>query len=229
MATVAETPSIDAPTPMAPVPSAPSPADLPALEGPRRLVPGDHGRRMAFEDFVRCDFEDGCLYELARGVIVVTEVPGIHHGRIECRTCDLFAFYDRDHPGLINYRATGSGCRLRLPGMRSDRHPDLTIYLSPPPDEGPKIWMRWTPDLVVEVVSEGGEERDYGEKREEYLRAGVREYWILNPVTRILHALQRAGDVWHEETVVADALYRCPLLPGLEVRPGDLFGPAEAG
>lgn len=89
--------------------------------------------------------------------------------------------------------------------------------------------MRWTPELVVEVVSEGGEERDYVEKREEYLRAGVREYWILNPVTRILHALQRAGDVWHEETVAADALYRCPLLPGLEVRPGDLFGPAEVG
>ncbi len=220
-----ETPTIHSPISAEPAPHGPALADLPALEGPRRLAPSDHGRRMAFEDFVRCDFEDGCLYELARGVIVVTEVPGIHHGRIESRTSDLFAFYDRGHPGLINYRATGSGCRLRLPAMRCDRHPDFAIYLSPPPDDGPKIWTRWTPDLVVEIVSEGGEERDYGEKREEYLRAGVREYWILNPKTRFLHALQRAGDVWQEQSVAADGLYRCPILPGLEVRPGELFGP----
>ncbi len=218
MATVAAEP-IATPVPL---------ADLPAIEGPRTLRPSDHGRRMAFQDFILCNFEDG-LYELARGVIVVTEVPGIHHGRIVTLTSDMFTFYNRDHPGWINYRATGSGCRIRLPGMRSDRHPDFAIYLQPPPDDGPKIWTRWVPDLVVEIVSEGGEERDYVEKREEYLRAGVREYWILNPVTRILHALRRAGDVWEEATVASDASYRCPILPGLEFRPVDLFGAADLG
>ncbi len=58
-------------------------------------------------------------------------------------------------------------------------------------------------------------------------RTGVREYWILNPKTRILHALRRAGDVWDEKTVTADEVYRTTLLPGLDVRPGDLLGPAE--
>lgn len=86
--------------------------------------------------------------------------------------------------------------------------------------------MRWIPEIVVEVVSEGGEERDYGEKREEYLRAGVKEYWILNPNTRVLLALPRAGDVWQEATIQGDEVDRAWLLPGLEVRPADLFGPA---
>ena len=80
---------------------------------------------------------------------------------------------------------------------------------------------------MVEVVSRGGEDRDYVEKREEYLRAGVREYWILDPTPRTLLVLQRAGDVWQEVLVKADATYRTHLLPGLEVRPGDLLGPAE--
>jgi Uma2 family endonuclease len=80
---------------------------------------------------------------------------------------------------------------------------------------------------VVEVVSEGGEDRDYNEKREEYLRVGVTEYWILDPRTRVMKVLQRAGDVWGEVTVAADATYRPHLLPGLEVRPGELLGNAE--
>ena len=44
--------------------------------------------------------------------------------------------------------------------MQSDRHPDQAVYLLPPPD-GPRPWTRWVPEIVVEVVSEGGEDRDY--------------------------------------------------------------------
>ncbi len=81
------------------------------------------------------------------------------------------------------------------------------------------------PHIVVEVVSRGGEDRDYVEKREEYLRVGVTEYWILDPARRQMLVLQRAGDVWEEVIVAANAAYQTHLLPGLEVRPGKLFGP----
>jgi len=81
----------------------------------------------------------------------------------------------------------------------------------------------------VEVVSRGGEDRDYVDKREEYLRAGVREYWILDRTPRTLLVLRRAGDSWQEVTVKDDSIYRTHLLPGLVVRPGELLGPPEAG
>lgn len=200
-------------------------ADLPALDGPRTLQPSDAGRRMSFEDFILCDFEDGCLYELARGIVVVAEVPGLLHGMIVYRIGRLFARFEEANPTIIYYRAAGSDCRLRLPAMQCDRHPDQAVYLTPPPDDGSKLWTRWAPDLVVEVVSAGGQERDFTEKREEYLKAGVREYWILDPATRVLYALRRAGDVWDEVPVTSEEVYRCPILPGLEVRPADLFGP----
>jgi Uma2 family endonuclease len=191
----------------------------------RQITRADHGERMAFAEFVDADFEGGhFLYELARGVIVVTEIPGINHGRIVMRLARLFMHYDDAHPGVINYQGGGSECRIRLPGMASDRHPDQAIYLLPPPRER-KPWMVWVPSIVVEIVSAGGEERDYVEKREEYLRAGVLEYWIIDPGTPQMKVHQRAGDTWIEAVVAAEAVHATHLLPGLEVRPGDLLGP----
>ena len=35
--------------------------------------------------------------------------------------------------------------------------------------------------MVVEVVSAHSRETDYGEKKGEYERAGIREYWIVDP------------------------------------------------
>ena len=67
----------------------------------------------------------------------------------------------------------------------------------------------------------------YRSKREEYLRMGVHEYWILDPAERKLHVLQRAGDVWDEVVVPVGAVYKTRLLPGLDVRPEELLGPAE--
>jgi Uma2 family endonuclease len=194
----------------------------------RRITigPADHGRRMSLDKFVEAEFEEGWLYELARGVIEVTEVPGLDHGRIVERITELFVQYKLAHPGVIHYRSGGGECRLRLPGMQSDRHPDQAVYLSPPPPE-PKPWTRWVPQIVVEVVSKGGKRRDYVQKREEYLRAGVSEYWIVDPAARQFVVLSRAGDVWEEAVIAPGASHRSPLLPGLKVRPEDLLGPAQ--
>jgi Uma2 family endonuclease len=192
----------------------------------RRIGPADHGQRMTLDEFIEADFEEGWLYELARGVIDVAEVPGPNHGRTVGRVARLFILYDIAQPGIIDYRAGGGECRIRLPGMQSDRHPDQAVYITREP-KGPRIWTRWVPHIVVEIVSEGGEDRDYIEKREEYLRIGVCEYWILDPIKRQLLVLQRAGDIWEEVVVLPGSVYQTHILPGLEVRPEELFGPAE--
>ena len=190
------------------------------------LGPLDHGRSMTLGEFIDAEWSSGWLYELARGVVDVTEVPGIHHGRTVFRFVKLFVNYSDDHPGVINYQAGGGECRLRLPGMVSDRHPDQAVYLMPDP-QGPGLWAQWVPQIVVEILSKGGEERDYVEKREEYLRVGVLEYWIVNPFTRKLHVLKRFGDVWDESVLGESETLRTNLLPGLEAIVGELLGPAN--
>ena len=41
------------------------------------------------------------------------------------------------------------------------------------------------PDWIIEVVSPSTQQIDYGVKLFKYRTAGVREYWIVNPVTRV--------------------------------------------
>ena len=43
-----------------------------------------------------------------------------------------------------------------------------------------------SPDWIIEIVSPSTERMDYGIKLFKYRSAGVREYWIINPRTRVV-------------------------------------------
>jgi Uma2 family endonuclease len=92
----------------------------------------------------------------------------------------------------------GSGCRVylapfdvRLP--RADEadddvdtvvQPDLSIICDPAKldDRG----CRGAPDCVIEVLSPGSAGHDQILKRDVYERHGVREYWLVHPVDRVV-------------------------------------------
>ena len=144
-----------------------------------RIGPADHGRAMTLEEFQDADEEHGYRYELARGVLEVTHVPGDPHGQI------VWNISERDRasrPGTIpaGIQRFGGAAefRLWLPGMVSGRNPDVAVVLrnTPRDHRGHR-----PPVLAFEVVSKGGEARDYQVKREEYLAFGLREYWIVDP------------------------------------------------
>ncbi len=42
--------------------------------------------------------------------------------------------------------------------------------------------MKGSPDAAVEVVSRDSRSRDYGLKKHAYEKAGVSEYWIIDPM-----------------------------------------------
>ncbi len=177
-----------------------------------RIGPADHGRHMPLEDFAQAEGEPGYLYELARGVIEVVDLPDLPHGRMIKEIGRQITFYDADHPGVIHYWGGGSEAGMQLYGMQSERHPDISIYLARPPNqESP--WDEWVPDIVIEVVSASSRARDYRDKREEYLAAGVREYWILDRRRGAMLALCRAGDAWTEQQLPTDGVYQTNLLP----------------
>ena len=43
------------------------------------------------------------------------------------------------------------------------------------------------PDWIIEVISPSTQQMDYGIKLFKYRTAGVREYWIVNPITHIVN------------------------------------------
>ena len=93
----------------------------------------------------------------------------------------------------------------------------MSIYLTPPPDvDDDLLWTQWVPELVIEVVSPSSRHRDYHEKPEEYLRFGVKEYWIVDAAEQVLVVMRRSRGRWVKTTVRPPATHQTRLLPGLK-------------
>lgn len=180
---------------------------------------------MSFRRFQRAETVEGYLYELSNGVIEVTDVPGRSHALV-VREIEkqLFAF-DLANPNVILHLAGGGFAKTELPQLESERHPDLSIYLTPmPDDEYP--WDKWVPAIAIEVVSPGtrAQKRDYVAKRREYLAAGILEYWIIDPQLWKMLALTRHGDSWREHKLAEKGKWTTPLLPGFTLNLAPVFG-----
>ncbi len=187
-----------------------------------RFSLADHGRKLTLEEFEDADFEEGYRYELARGVLEVTLVPGEPHGLIVYLFYKLLTRYDDANPGVIHRFGGASEFRLWLPAMVSGRNPDLAVALrnTPLDDRGFR-----PPSLAIEVVSEGDEARtrDYVTKREEYLAYGLREYWTVDRLERKVTVLRRGGDTWAESVFSDGQRAEGLVLPGFSVAVDDLW------
>jgi Uma2 family endonuclease len=74
------------------------------------------------------------------------------------------------------------------------------------------------PDFVLEVTSPGTSSRDHIAKRRLYEAAGVREYWLFDPDTRLLH-LYRRGDAGfgRPEVVLGVGVHALSSLQGVQI------------
>jgi len=75
------------------------------------------------------------------------------------------------------------------------------------------------PDVVMEVLSPATRDNDLGPKRTQYLAAGVRELWLVDPAERAVTVAgaARAHRLTGEQAVTSD------LLPGFALRVAELF------
>jgi Uma2 family endonuclease len=83
------------------------------------------------------------------------------------------------------------------------------------------------PDLAVEVLSETNTEEEMRQKLQEYFAGGTRLVWYIDPQTRsarVFTAPDRPA-VLDEQGVLDGA----EVLPGFQLRLGDLFNRAEKG
>lgn len=127
------------------------------------------------EDFFSLP-EVGRIVELTDGRIVMPPHPTDTHQRaVQNLFLRMFPFV-RDR-GLGTLRIAPLPVRL-WPGKI--REPDI-LFVAKGHEERVGERVYGVPDLVVEVVSPYGRETDYEEKFEEYEKAGVREYWIVDP------------------------------------------------
>ncbi len=195
-----------------------------------QIGPEDTGREMTMQEFREADEEPGYRYELARGVLEVTQVPNDPHWQVVYNLQAMFFDYRRLNQGLIQRIGGGGECQVLVPEMVSGRNPDVAIVLKGTPKDNRG---RQPPSLVAEVVSEGSAERDYHTKREEYLLFGIREYWIIDPDRREVTVLVRQGTganaSWLERVLHGDDVIESTLLPGFEETVAALWANVEPG
>ncbi|MEJ7595110.1 MAG: Uma2 family endonuclease [Planctomycetaceae bacterium] len=99
------------------------------------------------------------------------------------------------------------------------REPDV-MYFAPGSEPADPRSYPTKVDLAMEVVSEGTEarRRDYEDKRRDYARAGVSEYWIVDPDDRkiVVLVLQNGTYQTHGEFAIGDKAAGV-LIPDLKI------------
>ena len=86
--------------------------------------------------------------------------------------------------------------------------------------------LHGAPELVVEVLSPGAanERRDREVKLKLYSRRDVDEYWIADCLARAVDVYRKAGGALRlAARVTADENLTSPLLPGFQLRVGEIF------
>jgi Uma2 family endonuclease len=125
---------------------------------------------------------DGYRYELVDGEIRRMSPAGGRHGDTGAQLiAQLVAFVKAHRLGRVFTPDTG----FRLPNGNV-RSPDVSFVAAGRfEDEKPPVgYIPFAPDLAVEVLSPGDSSRDVLEKVGEYLDAGVRLVWVIDPEKR---------------------------------------------
>ena len=161
-------------------------------------------------------------YELIEGDLLVTPSPTVNHQRIVLRLARwLSDFVEREELGVVIIAPMNV--------ILSDYdvlQPDI-LFVSNERAHIVTDRVHGAPDLAVEVLSPGTEERDRVLKGTLYARHGVREYWLVDPAAQRIEVLSliearfiAAGTYGGGDTLSSSCL------EGLAFPAGQLFAPA---
>ena len=176
------------------------------------------------EEYLAVTRDTHRLVELSDGCLEVLPMPKMSHQLIVGYLFSvLSAFASARDLGTVLFAAL----RVRL-WRGKMREPDVVFMLKEHEDRmGEDYWRR--ADLVMEVVSPDDEsrKRDLKEKRREYARAGIPEYWIVDPQKRRVTVLRLVGKryVVHGE-FGEESIATSHLLPGFSVDVSAMFAQA---
>jgi len=149
--------------------------------------------------------------ELVRGLLVVREPPGYRHGEVTARlTKALMDFTDAHDVGRV--LAGDAGFTLAT-NPDTVRGPDVAfIRRERLPHPSPSGYAPFAPDLVIEVLSPGDRPGDTLAKVADWLSAGTRLVWVVDPERRLARVYRADGS---ETDVTTDGA-----LDGEDVLPG---------
>ena len=167
--------------------------------------------------------------EWVNGEVTIMSPVSYDHDRLQTWLLRLIGDY-------VEEKDLGKVCStefwLRLPSATSRRLTDLFFVargreagfkrVSQKKKSGPATCFDGAADFIVEIVSPDSVERDYEEKFREYQDAGVREYWIVDPLSVKVEAYELVKGKCRRLVEKAGVIHS-KVLKGFFVRPAWLW------
>ena len=122
--------------------------------------------------------------ELIDGELYMMAAPSTKHQRL----VKEFTYLIEDH-----IRHNNGDCEVFPAPFAVFLNANNEIYLEPDisvicdKDKLDDYGCNGAPDWIIEIVSPSTEQMDYGIKLFKYRSAGVKEYWIINPLSRTIN------------------------------------------
>jgi Uma2 family endonuclease len=171
------------------------------------------------------DYDENYRYELIHGVLVVNPIPlEASVGPNEMLAYWLLDYQQR-HP-------QGAALDLTLPERFIRTHDSRRLadrVIRAGLGRLPK-WKKEQPTIAMEFVSarRRDRQRDYVDKRRDYLAVKIKEYWIIDRFQRTLTVIRYRPRRAPEVVVIGETeAYATPLLPGFELPLGHLLAVAD--
>ncbi|WP_437732815.1 Uma2 family endonuclease [Sorangium sp. So ce1335] len=175
---------------------------------------------MTFEAAARLDPDDA-PGELDAGRWVPVTKNTWRHGEVASNVCLLLRLYARQHPGW-SVAVGDPGTKL---GHDPDilRGPDVAMVRSDrrPQGRGADGWLEGAPDVAVEIVGDSQSASELAKKALEYLAAGAKLVWVLDPEPGRLMIFTPPNQI--RVLGRGDALDGGDALPGFSCRVDELF------
>lgn len=174
---------------------------------------------MTIEEFERLP-DDGWRLELVRGQVVREPPTGFEHGGIAVQVGSILHSFVREHalgkvvagdPGFVLFDEPPT---VRAPDVAFVREERLTF--------DPKRFAPIAPDLAVEVISPSNTMSEIHEKVLDYLDAGTRLVWVVDPGPRTVAVYRSRGEI--RLLSEADEIDGGDVLPGFRTKVSELFG-----
>jgi Uma2 family endonuclease len=192
----------------------------------RTLTPEMAGMRMSPEEFDAVeDWAEDYYFELVQGVLAVSPPPSECERGPNEMLGHWLLHYREHHPlgSALDYTLPENLIKTPISRRRADRVVWTGLGRLP-------VVKRDWPTIAVEFVSEGkrNARRDYVQKRDEYLRTELLEYWIIDRFRRQMTVYRREGDELAETVIEEHQQYTTPLLPGFQLPLSKLLEIADA-
>lgn len=156
------------------------PAQILVSDDEREAYPPHPGRRTTEKEF------DAWVHEKTRaewvdGEVIIMSPVNFEHDQLQSWLLRLISqFVEDQNLGTV----CSSEFYMRLPMPSSKRLPDVSFIATSNPGKFENAAFRGSPDLLIEVVSPDSTYRDYREKMTSYQASGVKEYWLIDPLSK---------------------------------------------